>query len=355
MSHQANAVGAAASSSNTQPLASLADHPATEAFAQELRSRGYTDAAIANVSYARRDRFHREFGPRMTSAFPESAPASTRKVVEIGCGAGSVTHAFTEIFKNVDAFEIDLQMFELCLERKKAYGLDNLELHHLPPADVVAAAVSAAEPGSVFMLFAVLEHMIEDERLATLSGLWKAMDPQTGIPDAHIYVGNTPNRLSWQDLHTHEIPFLVGLPDKTAHRYLGLHPDLKLASHLLQSHVQGGEEGFALTRARRGLGVSFHDFEIAFEGVDLDTCVILPDIVKPWQSHDALLMSFLLSENIKVPVCFGVRDMNFMLKRPRNKAEADAIRAHNVSIRKTYATMAAKQLDKISKDLLALD
>lgn len=330
---------------------SLSAHPKTDAYAEKLRARGYTDASIANVSYARRDRFHKEFRPHIERALGTDIPMQDRQVVEIGCGAGSVTHAFTEMFAEVTAFEIDDTMVELVRERKETYRLETLTIHQLPPAEVVPAAISAAKPGALFMLYAVLEHMLEDERHNTLSQLWQAMDPATGQPDLHIYVGNTPNRLSWQDYHTHDAPFVINLPDITARRYLELRPDLKLAQHMLSSYRNGGQAAFAQTRARRGLGVSFHDFEIAFDGADLNSCIVLPDIARPAQPHDVLLASYLLREGIDVPMCFALRDMNFMIKRPRDAEEADRIRARNAEVRRNFADTTATRLEDIARKI----
>ena len=83
-------------------------------------------------------------------------------------------------------------MTQLCRESKRIFSLDNLEIHQVPPVEVVEAAIAAADPSSVFLLFAVLEHMTEEERIETLSGLW-----QTLGPDNYIFIGNTPNRLSY--------------------------------------------------------------------------------------------------------------------------------------------------------------
>ncbi|QEP30319.1 class I SAM-dependent methyltransferase [Pukyongiella litopenaei] len=332
-------------------IESLLGQPSTAIYIEKLRDRGYGEAGITNVAYARRDRFHREFRPHIERALSDEMAPRDRKVVEIGCGAGSVTHAFTEMFAQVTAFEINTSMVDLVRERKDIYGLDTLVIHHLPPAEVVPAAIDAAEPGGVFMLYAVLEHMLESERFETLSALWKAMDPVSGIPDLHIYVGNTPNRLSWQDLHTHQTPFLINLPHETARRYMELNPDINLAAHMLAAHRDGGDDSFATTRARRGLGISFHDFEIAFDGADLNECIVLPDIAQPAQDYDVLLAAFFLNAGIDVPMCFAMRDMNFMIRRPQNADDAARTRAYNAQVRDRFAKTVATRLEAIARKI----
>ena len=255
----------------------------TQILRKEFKSKGYTGAGLTNNCFARHDRFLKEFAPRMTEFFDPS----DHDVVEIGCGTGSVTHAFADIFCSVNAFEISEVSIQICRKRAEIFQLENVDFYHCDPDSLVDAALSKGGENTIYILYAVLEHMTEEERLNTLSKIWAKMGSKN-----FLYVGNTPNRLSYQDLHTHQQPFLLSLPDITALHYLKAHPEFTLSKYLTECYENCGIEEFSLARKRKGLGVSYHDFEIAMSGTDLNESVVLPDIHMPWQFYDAVLASF---------------------------------------------------------------
>lgn len=310
-------------------------------FHDVLHGVGYRGAGLTNNVFARHNRFLREFAPRLG----ELLSFSDRPVVEIGCGVGSVTHALARLFREVDAYDINAGSIDLVKRRKEIFGLDNLRPHVAPPEELMERALDKLEPNSIVMLYAVLEHMTETERLEALERVWRRLGP-----DNFVYVGNTPNRLSWFDAHTHGQSFLLSLPDRTLHRYLQLHEEVPFARQLDKEYERDGWAAFSEFRARRGLGVSYHDFEIALGGADLNECVVLADIGRPGQLYDALLNAYFLEQPIDVPLCFAMRDMNFLFKKPTQE-ERPRHRDHNRRVRSERATFVAKRLSAIAARL----
>jgi 2-polyprenyl-3-methyl-5-hydroxy-6-metoxy-1,4-benzoquinol methylase len=319
----------------------IKDAPVTSRLLEILTDAGYRGAGLTNNAYARSDRFFREFAPRIA----EVITFNDRPVVEIGCGVGSVTHAFANLFRQVDAFEISSQAASLARRRVELFNLTNCRIHVSQPNQLIEEALGHLQPNSVIFLYAVLEHMTEYERLHALKMIWEELGP-----DNYVYVGNTPNRFSWFDNHTHEQPFLLSLPDHTFRRYLELHKDIRFSERLLLEYRNGGEEAFKVYRARRGLGISFHDFEIGFGGADLNECVVLADIGSPREVYDALLHAYFLDAPIDVPLCFALRDMNFLLKKPGHK-EKSMNRQHNSDVRLDRAVVVRDVLHRLCNRL----
>lgn len=292
-----------------------------------LKSLGYKDSSLTNASWARHDRALREFLPQVVDHISDL----DRNVVDIGFGSGATTHAWSHLFSNVMAFEIGEKPFEIAETRKKIYGLDNITFRCSSPEKLIDDAISVANNKTVFVLYAVLEHMTELERFTTLSKLYDFMGP-----DNYLYIGNTPNRLSYEDLHTHEHPFLFMLSDFTCLKYLEFNQDITMAKHLLGAYRKGGLDNFSLARIRRGVGISFHDFHIAFKGASLDECVVISDLVAPGKCYDAILGLYMILSNIEIPMCFINRDMNFLIKKPSGPEESDLTMRYNKRIRAEY-------------------
>ncbi len=310
------------------------DEPDVRELLDLLSGIGYRGAGLTNNVYARHNRFLREYAPRLK----EVIRFSDRPVVEIGCGVGSVTHALARLFREVDAYDIIESSIDVVNQRKRIFGLDNLRPHVAPPEELMERALDKLQPNSVVFLYAVLEHMTESERLQALEMVWQRLGP-----DNYVYVGNTPNRLSWYDGHTHGQPFLLSLPDRTLYRYFETHGDVAHAAQLRKEYERGGWEAFSEFRARRGLGVSYHDFEIALGGVNLNDCVVLADIGRPAQFYDVLLNAYFLEQPIDVPLCFAMRDMNFLFKKPTPE-ECDRHREHNRQVRARRASQVVEGL-----------
>ena len=76
------------------------------------------------------------------------------------------------------------------------------------------------------LLFAVLEHLTQEERIRYLSFIWH----EILRPGGYLIVVDTPNRLSYFDEHTSVMPFFHLLPPYLALRYFDRSPPFGICS-----------------------------------------------------------------------------------------------------------------------------
>jgi SAM-dependent methyltransferase len=184
-------------------------------------------------------------------------------VLEYGCGNAAVSCAFAERAARVIGVDIDSGWIEEGRRRASELGRRNVELElHAPAAIQDAVAARRGEP-DVFLLYAVLEHLTVDERLDVLR-----LAREVVKRDGAIVVCETPNRLTYLDHHTAQMPFFHLLPDRLALECYRRSPreDFKQA---LEAALSEGRDAGLEALARWGRGVSFHEFEAVFgEGLD---------------------------------------------------------------------------------------
>ena len=178
-------------------------------------------------------------------------PLDGARILEIGCGTGSSTVALAEQGALVTAVDINPDDIAAARERCRLYGLD--------PRFAVANATEvhqrfAGETFDFIIFFATLEHLTIEERLLAMRHTWE-MTP----PGACWSVVETPNRLWWYDAHTSMLPFFHWLPDSLAMAYSRLSPRPSLRSRYGDATAP---PEVALDFARRGRGVSYHEFEL---------------------------------------------------------------------------------------------
>lgn len=178
-----------------------------------------------------------------------------RTVLEYGCGAGPVSAAFMEragryVGLDIDAADVGRGRALL------AEGGLHPELRSAPSGDILDALRGYAGEVDVLLLYAVLEHLSVDERLALL-----AFVPEVVRPDGALVIIETPNRLTPWDYHTTQLPFLYQLPDELARAYAqrSQRPDFLAAL----GEAQGPEAAREMF-VRWGRGVSFHELELSF-------------------------------------------------------------------------------------------
>ena len=178
-------------------------------------------------------------------------------VLEYGCGHGPVSCAFATRAERVIGVDVDPEYIAEGRRFVAECGAENVELHHHRAGEIVDAVAARSGEIDVFLLYAVLEHLTLDERLEVL-----ALAREATTPSGVIVVCEAPNRLFPFDHHTTRLPFFTMLPDELALRYWrrSERPDF-LAE--MEKAVAAGREADALIRW--GRGVSYHDFEIAFE------------------------------------------------------------------------------------------
>jgi S-adenosylmethionine-dependent methyltransferase len=178
-------------------------------------------------------------------------PLERCRVLEIGCGTGASTVALAE--QGCDVVGIDVNQGNLLAaqERCRIYGLR---------AKFLCANASDLhkhfETGAfdLIIFFATLEHLTHAERISAMKSTWAMLQPE-GL----WCVVDTPNRLWWFDAHTSGLPFFNWLPDDLALDYAP-HSD----RGFMKSYATAGrDDQVKLDFARRGRGVSYHEFDLA--------------------------------------------------------------------------------------------
>ncbi len=179
-----------------------------------------------------------------------------KRILEVGCGTGSSTVALAEQGAKVTSTDEDDASLDVTRSRLALHGLS---------AEVLKVSGVALGTFDIVIMHAVLEHMTLAERLSALRSAWGALS--TG---GLLLIGETPNRLWYQDIHTSSEPFFMWLPDDLAMLYSE------------KTSRPGFNEGFTdlVTFARWGRGVSYHDVEVALGLSASDLPVV--SALKPW-------------------------------------------------------------------------
>ena len=183
-------------------------------------------------------------------------PLNGCRVLEIGCGTGASTVALAEQGCRVTAVDVNQDNLRAAEARCGIYDLsaqflccNATEVHGLFPAGSF----------DLIVFFATLEHLTCAERLQAMKGTWEML-----APGAFWCVVDTPNRLWWLDEHTSGLPFFNWLPDDLALDYAP-HSDRSC----LKTYASAGrDEAVKLDFARRGRGVSYHEFDLALGDSD---------------------------------------------------------------------------------------
>lgn len=196
------------------------------------------------------------FGPETDGSQCESACGLAGKsVLEIGCGIGSRTAPLSMMAGRVLACDILPGDVEIARGHTSRLGLRNIEFRVCNATEIIKS--SAIHECDLVMLYAVLEHTTIAERLEILSAIHENIRP-----DAVVYVGETPNRLAAFDSHSSQLPFYQSLPDELAMEYLKKSPRDEWRRGILNASDPGE------MMYRRGRGLSFHEFDICFGGLD---------------------------------------------------------------------------------------
>jgi len=176
-------------------------------------------------------------------------PLDGLRILEVGAGDGCSTIALGEQGATVLAIDVNESYLRANEERCRLADVHNVAFATVN-SDSLSSVTKVGE-NDMILIFAALEHMTFDERIATLRGCWELLDP-----GGFLVVIETPNRLWYFDDHTSMAPFFHWLPDEVASRYAEYTP-----RKYYNTAVNGGIDPVAF--ARWGRGVSFHDFVLA--------------------------------------------------------------------------------------------
>jgi GT2 family glycosyltransferase/SAM-dependent methyltransferase len=149
---------------------------------------------------SRQHRFRTDTLPEL-EAF--CGPIDGQRVLELGCGTGSITPVLAERAASVVAFDVDEDSLDLCRRRIAEHGCTNVTVvggdHYDPPTD-------PADRFDLVLLHAVMEHVPLSRpglRAAVLRGALDAL-----VPGGHLFIYETPNRLWPKDIHTTSLWFI---------------------------------------------------------------------------------------------------------------------------------------------------
>ncbi len=183
-----------------------------------------------------------------------TSPLNGARILEIGSGEGASTVALAEQGANVVGLDVDEDEVATARLRCQAHKVDaDFEVGNA----VNLKSSAEAHKADWIIMWAVLEHMTDEERLASIAAAWDAL-PENGL----LSVVETPNRLWYFDSHTGQLPFYHWLPDSLAYRYAKYSPRESFRHGYPE--VTPSEEQ-QLSFRRRGRGISFHEFEVAIE------------------------------------------------------------------------------------------
>lgn len=230
-------------------------------------------------------------------------PLRDTSIVEIGCGTGSSTAAFARFARRVHGYDISPSSIAAARVRLDAHGVtDRVDLEVLAPAELLPTVEQrhAAEPVDIVLLFALLEHQTLDERIETLRVAERIVRPG-GV----IVVTETPNRLTYVDRHTSQLPFFHMLPIELQLLYADRSPRAGFADNIAAHRArQPGDAALKELLIRWGQSVSFHDFEIALGDVNdrVLSSGLHPNLMKlrPERPEEAPLRDFLRTTDVVV-------------------------------------------------------
>ena len=182
-------------------------------------------------------------------------PLKTARVLEIGCGTGSSVVAIAERGAEVVGVDFDEGSLEVARQRCALHGI-KAELHVANATEV--AGLFRNTRFDLVIFYAVLEHMLLEERLRAIADTWAMLRPG----DLWCVV-ETPNRLWHTDRHTARLPFFHWLPDELAFRYARF----SQRANFRECYNEATDEAVQHFR-RRGRGVSFHELHVALGASD---------------------------------------------------------------------------------------
>jgi len=246
---------------------------------------------------------------------------SDKEVIEIGCGTGSSTAAFSHFAKHIYAYDVLEPSVLAARARMQIMGINNVSIIQSEPDDLLETLKYNHSSGvSVILLFAVLEHMTIQERLKTLKEAWNLL-----LPDGILIVAETPNRLTSFDYHTSQLPFFHFLPLELAVNYYenSSRTQFKLA---IKEQLESGTVAQAKNAlVRWGNAVSYHEFEIALGSNLKDLLIADGDTEEmrnlyPLSTEEKLLQQYFIEANINQPLAFTNQIFNLIFQKKKSQS-----------------------------------
>ena len=176
-----------------------------------------------------------------------------KKLLEVGSGTGSSSIAFSEQGAIVTGIDVDATSIEVAKYRS---NLLNQKIEYI---NVSGIEIKQLENNyDVILYYACLEHMTVRERIDSLQQAYSKLNKY-----GFLVIVEAPNRLWIEDTHTSELPFFQWLPDDLAYLYSKFSP-----KGSFNSRYTDNELNYLAEFHRRGRGVSYHEFDLAFENYE---------------------------------------------------------------------------------------
>ena len=270
-----------------------------------------------------KDDIHRHVVKRFNETLKYSVPWCSRvidfpnaKVLEVGCGTGSSTAAYAAFCRELFAYDIDEGSTKAAKTRCRILGVDNADIQYADPTRILDSVQKEHAPESldVIIMFAVLEHQTDLERIESLELYWSRLKK-----GGHLVIAETPNRLTYFDWHTSKMSFFHILPKEIQFRYLSRVPRKDFSANVITQFERNGYEAAMSSLSRWGQSVSFHDIEIVVG--DLRNLTVLdgfePEILeqRPIRPEETLLHNYFLNKNIGVPLGYARYSLDVVLQK----------------------------------------
>ncbi len=244
------------------------------------------------------------------------------KVIEIGCGTGCSTAAFTHIVEHIDGYDIDESAILGAHKRMEVFGFKNYSLHLIKAENLIMNLLKNNSDGAdLILLYAVLEHMTPDECINTIKTCWRLLRPK-GL----LVVTETPNRLTYSDKHTSLLPFFQMLPYDLCLKYYQNSPRDVFVESMERNIANKSIKDATLRLNRWGRGISYHEFEIALGNAYKNNLVAqgFEAEILSWfavTKEEELLRRFIEDLKLKIPIGFTRECLNLIYKKFNTTSE----------------------------------
>jgi SAM-dependent methyltransferase len=172
-----------------------------------------------------------------------------KRILDFGCGSGSSTVILARMLptSEIRGVELDDQLLSIAQARLDYYRTSNVVLKRSPMGTELPEGLGRFD---LVVLNAVYEHLLPEERKLMMSKLWSLIRD-----GGHLFLTETPNRLSPIESHTTGLPLVNYMPKRLA---LGIARALSRRverdaswEELLRRGIRGGTEREILTHLRR--------------------------------------------------------------------------------------------------------
>jgi len=238
-----------------------------------------------------------------------------KTLVEIGCGTGSSTAAFSHFVKEIHGYDVDPPSIDGARARLEILGITNATLHLIAPEQLAYhLQQNHADGVDIILLYAVLEHQTIRERHETLTLCWRLLNEQ-GL----LVVVESPNLLLYFDHHTTLLPFMHLLPTELYARYAPFSPREGFNQCFNQTESMSLEDK-ELKISRWGRGISFHDFQLSL-GPDYGKYLVSSGFEQEMLSwfdvspEEELLRLYAQSSHLDIPLGFTRSVLSLIFKK----------------------------------------